>query len=189
MQPTTRFHDSIATPIFQEAYCVFHQPIALHPTDGLFNPNADGRDRAIACLFRWRKFPTRGVFLGLEDRQPLTRLPLEAPILIEPTARWQGLAFQLGEAFLIGLPFRGGTQETHVTGRSDHEKVFDRLALLLAAVVCLLVLWSGGAVDRSLCTIMPKRGERGTPAVRLAARMTAQSSAVRAGRSSWGAKA
>ncbi len=95
MQPTTRFHDRIADPILQEAYFVFHHPIALHPTDRVFNPDSDGRDRAIACLFRWGEFSTRGFFLGLEDRQPLTRIPLEAHILIETTSRWEGIAFQL----------------------------------------------------------------------------------------------
>jgi hypothetical protein len=112
MQPTTRFHDSIANPIFQEAYLVFHHPIALHPTDRVFNPDSDGRDRAIACFLRWRECPTRGCFLGLEDRQPLTRIPLEAHLLIETTTGWEGLAFQLREACIMGLPFIGGTQET-----------------------------------------------------------------------------
>jgi hypothetical protein len=189
MQPTTRFHDRIANPILQEAYFVFHQPIALHPTDRLFNPDSDGRDRTSACLFRGREFPTRGCFLGLEDRPPLTRLPLEAHILIETTARWEGIACQLGEACIMGLPFIGGTQDTQMTGLINHKEVFDRRTLLLAAIVFLLVLWIGWAVERSLRTIMPKRGDSGTPAVRLAASITAKSWAVRAGRSSWCATA
>jgi hypothetical protein len=52
-----------------------------------------------------------------------------------------------------------------VTGLIDHEEVLDRVALLLAAVVVLLVLGIAGAVDRSLSTIMPKRGDRGIPFV------------------------
>ena len=50
------------------------------------------------------------------------------------------------------------TQEAHVTGLIDDEQVFDRVTLLLAAVVFLLALEIGGAVDRSLSAIMPKRG-------------------------------
>jgi hypothetical protein len=184
MQPTTRFHDSIANPILQEAYFVFHHPISLHPTNRVFNPDSDGRDRVIACPLRWREFPTRGFFLGLEDHQPITRVPLEAHILIEPTSGWEGIAFQLSEAFIIGLPFRGGTQETNMTGLIDHEEVFDRLALLLAAVVFLLVLGIGWTVDRSLRTIMPTRGDAGPSLVCLLVRSVANSAAVRAGSSS-----
>jgi hypothetical protein len=66
----------------------------------------------------------------------------------------------------------------------DHEEVFDRMTRLLAAVVCLLGLGIGWAVDRSLSTIMPTRGDKGTPSVRLAASIIAQSSALRAGSSS-----
>jgi hypothetical protein len=114
MQPTTRFQDSIANAFFREAYLVFHHPISLHPTDHVFNPDSDGRNRAIACLLRWCEFPPRGFFLGLEDCQPLTRIPLKAHILIETTSGWEGIAFELSEAFLIGLPFIGGTQETNM---------------------------------------------------------------------------
>ena len=92
MESTTRFHDSIANPILQEAYLIFHHAISLHPTDRVFNTDSDGRDRAIARLLRWGEFPTRGFFLRLGDRQPLTRVPLEAHILIETTAGWEGIA-------------------------------------------------------------------------------------------------
>src|ERR671922_130226 len=103
MQPTTRFHDSIANPILQEAYLVFHHSISLHPTDRVFNTDSDGRDGAITCLLRWGEFPTRGFFLGLEDRQPITCLPLEAHILIETTSGWEAIALQLSEDFIIRL--------------------------------------------------------------------------------------
>jgi hypothetical protein len=45
-----------------------------------------------------------------------------------------------------------------MTGLIDDEEVFDRMALLLATVAFLLVLWIGWAVDRSFSTIMPTRG-------------------------------
>jgi hypothetical protein len=47
-----------------------------------------------------------------------------------------------------------------------------------------LVLWVGGAVNRSRRTSMPHRGATGTPSGRLAARITAKSSAWRAGSNS-----
>jgi hypothetical protein len=120
----------------------------------------------------------------LDDRAPLARIALEPHVLIETAAAWEGIAFQISQAFIMRLPFIGGTQDAHMTGLIDHEEVFDRMALLLAAVVVLLVLGIGWAVDRSLRTIMPKRGDKGTPSVRLAASIIAKSSALRAESSS-----
>ena len=117
----------------------------------------------------------------MNDGDPVEDKALEAHILVEATAVWQGIAFQIRDAFIMHLAFLRGTQEANVTGLIDHEEVFDRMALLLAAVVVLLVLGIGGAVDRSLSTIMPKRGDTGTSSVRLAASNTAKSSALRAG--------
>jgi hypothetical protein len=87
------------------------------------------------------------------------------------------------------LAFHRVTQEAHATGLIDHEEVLDRVALHLTAVVFLLFLGIDGAVDRSRSAIMPKRGGRGTPPVRLAASSTAKASALRAGSSSWCANA
>jgi hypothetical protein len=56
------------------------------------------------------------------------------------------------------LPVIGGTQAAEVTGLIEHEEVLARVARLLAAVVVLLVLGIGGAVDRSRRAIMPTRG-------------------------------
>jgi hypothetical protein len=89
----------------------------------------------------------------------------------------------------VRLPFIGGTREAHMTGLIDDTEVFDRLAVLLATVVVLLVLGIGWAVERALRTLRPTRGDNGRPFVCLAASIPANSSAVRAGRSSWCAKA
>jgi hypothetical protein len=120
---------------------------------------------------------------------PVAYKALEAPILVEATALGHRVALQIRKAFIIRLAFIRGTQEAHGTALIDHEEVFDRVALLLAAGEFLLVLGIGRAVDRPLSTIMPKRGGVGATFVRSAASSTATSSAVRAGRSSWCAKA
>ncbi len=189
MQPTTRVHDGITNAILQEASLVFHHPISLHPTDRVFDTDSDGRDRTIARFLSWGEFPTTGVFLGLVDRDPLASIALEPHILIETTAVWEGIALQIGQACIMRLSFRGGTQEADVTGLLDHKEVFNRVALLLATVVFLLFLGIGRAVDRALGTIMPKGGGVGLTPVRSAASSTAKSSAVRAGSRSWWAKA
>jgi hypothetical protein len=150
----------------------------------MFDPDADRRDGTIGRFLQWTEFSTRGFFHGLHDRDSIARVTLEAHILIETTPPWEGIAFQISQAFIMCLPFIGHTQEADMTGLIDHEEVFDRMALLLAAVVFLLVLGIGWAVDRSLSTIMPKRGDTGTSSVRLAASITASSSAFRAGSSS-----
>jgi hypothetical protein len=159
MQSTTRLHDDIAHAILQEAYLVFHHPIAFHPANGMFNTNSDRRDRTIGRFLRWGEVTPRRFFLRLDDGDPVEDKALEAHILIETTPMREGIALQLSQAFLIGLPFIRGTQEADVTALIDHEEVLDRVAFLLAAVVCLLVLGIGGAVDRSLSAIMPKRGD------------------------------
>jgi hypothetical protein len=134
MQSATRLHNGVANAILQEAYLVFHHPIAFHRTNGVFNADSDRRNRAIGRLLRWGEFTLPRFFL------------------------WQGITLQIGQVHIICLPFIRGTQEANVTGLIDHEKVLDRVALLRAAVVVLLVLGIAGAVDRSLSAIMPKRG-------------------------------
>jgi hypothetical protein len=189
MQATARFHDSVTNAILQEADLVFHDPVAFHPANGMFNPDADGRDSTIGRFLRRGEFTPTGLFLGLDNGDSSEDESLESQILIETTPSGQGVTRQVRQAFIMRLAFIGLTQEAHTTGLIDHEEVFDRVAFLLATVILLLVLWIGWAVDQSLSTIMPKRGDRGTPVVRLAASITAKSSAVRAGRSSWWAKA
>ena len=68
-----------------------------------------------------------------------------------------------------------------MTGLGDHEEVGARVTRLLTAVVVLLVLGIGWTVDGSFRTIMPNRGDKGAPSVRLAANISAHSSALRAG--------
>jgi tetratricopeptide (TPR) repeat protein len=83
----------------------------------------------------------------------------------------------------------GSTQEANLTGFMNHKEVFDRMAFLFAAVVFLLVFWIGWAVERSLRTIMPKRGDVGPSLVGLLVKSVAHSAAVRAGSSSCGPQA
>jgi hypothetical protein len=101
--------------------------------------------------------------------------------VIETTAGRADLARQRREAFRMGFPSIGGTQEAKMASLLDHEAVFARVPLLLAAVVGLLVLGIGWAGARSLRPSMPTRGDNGTPSGRVAASLTAHASAVRAG--------
>ena len=158
MPSTTRLHDGVANAILPEAYLVFDHPIAFHPANGVFNPDADRRNSAIGRVLRWGEFTPTRCFLRLDDGDPGEDKALEAHILVEATAAWQGIALQISQGFIIGLPFIGGTQEANMAGLIDHEEVLERVALLLAAVIFLLLFGIDGAVDRSLSAIMPKRG-------------------------------
>jgi hypothetical protein len=89
MQPTTCFHDGITNPILQEAYLVFHDPMAFHPANGMFNTDADGRDPTIGRFLRRGEFTPTGLFLGLDDGDSGQDESLESQILIETTPSGQ----------------------------------------------------------------------------------------------------
>src|SRR5215207_3979240 len=90
MQATTRFHNGITKAILQEAHCVFHHSVTFHPTNGVFNTNSDGRNTTIGRLLRRGEFPATRCFLGLDNRDARQDKSLEALILIQATAGWQG---------------------------------------------------------------------------------------------------
>ena len=184
MPSTTCLPDDVANTVLQEAYLVFHHARAFYSTPRVFDTDSEGRDCTMGRVFQGGEVTAPWCFRGLEHRDPLASIPLEPPLLIATTAVWEGIALQSGQVCVVGLPCRGGPQTAHRTSLLDHVEVLDRMTLLLAAVVCLLVLGSGWAVERACRTIMPHRGDTGTPTVRLAARLLANSSAWRAGRRS-----
>jgi hypothetical protein len=107
MQATTCFHDGIANPILQQAYLVFHDPVAFHPTNGVFNTESARRHTTIVGFLRWGEIPSTRYFLGLDDRDVLQAASLEPPILIHVAARWQGIASALCAALIRGFAFSG----------------------------------------------------------------------------------
>jgi len=158
MQATTCFHDGVPSPVLQKADLVLHEPVAFHPTNGMCKTDADGGNTAIRRLLRGCEFPSPRFFLGLDDRDVLPVEPLAAPIWRQAAARWQGRASALCQALIRSFAFIGGAQKAYVTGLVDHEEVFERVTLLLAAVIFLLRFGIGRAVDRTFSAIMPTRG-------------------------------
>ena len=138
MQATARFHDSVTNAILQEADLVFHDPVAFHPANGMFDSDADGRAPTIRRFLRGCEFPPTRFLLGLDDRDAGQDESLEAQILIETTAGGQAIALEIRQAFIVGLPFIGGTQEANLTSLIDHEEVFERVTLLFATVIVFL---------------------------------------------------
>src|SRR5215831_7023211 len=121
MQATTRFHDGVANPVLEEADLVFHDPIAFHTANGMFNTNSDRRDTTIGRLLRGSKFAPTGFFLRLDEGDAVEDKTLEAHILGESTAVWQAIAGQIRDHFNMHLAFIRGTQDANVTDLMNHE--------------------------------------------------------------------
>jgi hypothetical protein len=100
MQATTCFHDGITYPILQKTDFVLHDPVAFDPPHGVFNTDSDGGTTTIRRFLRGRQFSSRRFFLGLDDRDVLQAESLEALLLLQPAARWQGIPSQLCQALI-----------------------------------------------------------------------------------------
>jgi hypothetical protein len=100
MQATTGFHDAIPQPVLQETDFVLHDPVAFHSTNNVFNADSNGGNTPIHLLLRGREFSSGRVFLGLNNRDVLQAEALEALILLQTTARWQGIARFLCQTLL-----------------------------------------------------------------------------------------
>lgn len=184
MQPTTCLHDHIPNPILQEADGVLHDPVAFHTANRMFNPNSYGRNPTIHHFLGWSKLPSTWFLLGLEDCDPWQDESLEAFVLIQTAPEGQGIAGHLCHDDIRRSPFTGGTQEANVTCFINQQEVFERVSLLLAAVVFFLLFRIFRPLDRSLGPIVDKRGDGAAFSVLCLASSAANSSAVRAGRRS-----
>jgi hypothetical protein len=100
MQATTCFHDGIPESVLQEADCILDDPVTFHPTDGVFNADSAGGNPTIRGFLRGCQFSSRRCFLGLDARDVLQVKPLGTLILIQTATSWQGIASQLGQAFI-----------------------------------------------------------------------------------------
>jgi hypothetical protein len=166
-----------------------HHPVAFHPTNGVFTTDADGGHTTIGRLLRRGEFPSTRCLLRLADRDAMQEKSLEALVLIEATAGWQGIAGQLCQALISGFPCTGMAQEAHVTGLVDHDEVVARGACLLTTVILWLLLWVFRTLDWSFGPIVKNREEGAEASVGGVVNIAAQSSAVRAGSRSWAARA
>jgi hypothetical protein len=117
----------------------------------VLNPYADGGNTTIRRFLMRGKLSSPRCFLRLDDRDVMQEKSLEALLLVQATAGWQGLACQRCHARIRGFPVRGVTQEAPVTGLVDHEEVVERVAFLLPTVILLRLLrvfgrWMGRSV-------------------------------------------
>jgi hypothetical protein len=113
MQATTRVHDGVPHPIRHETDVVFHDAITFHATNRVFHPHADGGHATMGRLLRRGQCSSRWCVLGLHARHVLQGDPLEAFILIQATAGWQGTSLPVrpGSSQRLSL-HRGGSRNT-----------------------------------------------------------------------------
>ena len=75
MEATTGFHDRVPNPGRQEADGLFHDPVACHPTHGMFDADAAGGDSAEGSRPGGGSSPPRGVCLGGKIVTPWRKTP------------------------------------------------------------------------------------------------------------------
>ena len=114
---------------------------------------------------------------------------LAARLLRETTAGGYGRARQLRHDRIRGFPVTGVTQEADVTGRIEHEEVFQGVTRLLATIILCLIRGLFGALDGSFGPILHTRGGDEGSSDWCGVSLVAKSSAVRAGSSPWSARA
>jgi hypothetical protein len=64
MQATARFHDDVTHAVLQEPDFVFHDPIAFHPTNSVFNAIRVEEMRRLVAFSGGVSSAPRGFFLG-----------------------------------------------------------------------------------------------------------------------------
>ena len=85
----------------------------------------------------------------------------EAQILEQPAARGQRVRRRIGNALIVGATSIGVTQKEDRERGIDQQHVFDRVALVLAAITARLFSRLLRAPDAPFSAIVAKRGEAG----------------------------
>ena len=189
MQRTADFHDQIADADLPEAIGVMDDAAALDATVDVLDPDPATGDAPIGPFLGAREGPTPWLLGGHDDLDVVECEGQEAEILEQPAPRGQGVRGGIGHALIVGAASVSVTEQEDRERRVDQPHVFQRVTLLLPTVIFLLLFGIGRAVDRTFSAIMPKRGVVELPSAECVSNIVANSSAVRAGSSSWSAKA
>jgi hypothetical protein len=140
-------------------------------------------------LLRRGEFPTPRCCLGLDDREARQDKAREALLLIQATAGWQGIASQLGQALLRGVPVIGVAPEAHVTGLVEHAEVVAPVAVLRPTAILWRLLRVLRTLDGACGPLMQPREAGAEASVGGVISRAATSAAVRAGRHAGSAQA
>jgi len=161
MQRTTDFHNEITDACLPEAADVVDDAAALNAAVDVLDAHPSAGDAPIHGFLCAREGPAPW-FAGWHDDFDLAeRERQEAEILEPPTARRQGVRSGLGNPLIVGTARVGLTQkEDHERG-IDQEHVFDRVGLVLAAIIARLLSRILGTLNAPFGPIVAKRGAAG----------------------------
>ena len=81
MQSAASFHDPITEVIFPDAQLIFNNPIAFYATNGMFDPDAQAGNSAIALFLFGSEFFATRLFHGLDHGHVGQSEALKAGIL------------------------------------------------------------------------------------------------------------
>ena len=131
VQPATGFHDLISEPLFPVPTRVLNNPISLHPTDGMLDPNPNLGDSPVVLLVLAGQLLSTGFLLGLNDRDPCNGKTLKPSILEQCASIGQVISGFIRRPFVVFLALASLTQEEDAAwGVGDYD-VLDRVAFFL----------------------------------------------------------
>jgi hypothetical protein len=145
MQSTTRRPARVANAVLQEASPALHPPVACHPTERVFETDAERCERTRGRVRRWRECPAPRCVLGWDAGAPLACHARKAQRVRATTPGGQGIAGPIRQALSRSFPRLGVAQAAQTPGRVAHQPVGGRGALWRAAGGVLRVRWSGRA--------------------------------------------
>jgi hypothetical protein len=165
MQRTADFHDPVADARLPEAAgvmdSVMDHAAALDAAVDVLNAHAAAGDAPIGGFLAAGEGSASGLAGRHDDLHLVQRECLEAQILEQPTARGSRIGGGIRNALIMDTTRGGLTQEENRQHGIDQQYMFDRVALVLAAITARLLRRILGTPDASFGPIRRNRGEAG----------------------------
>ncbi len=110
MQSTGDFHHEIVIEVLSISEQIFDNAASFHPTNDMFNHNANPGNQAIFLFLFCCELLPFGFFLWLKRLDRFGGIPLETRILIERYVFGIRRGFFIGYLFIMAFPFVGLAQ-------------------------------------------------------------------------------
>ncbi len=159
MQATANFQDHLACPRLPETADVVDEAAALDATVHRLDPHPAPCDAPIDRFLRTREgSPPR--LLGRHDDCDLGEHTCQNAQILKPPAPCRpGIRGLISHPLIVGATSGGATAQEDREHRMDQPEVFNRMALVLAAITARLLSWMLGALDAPFGAIVATRGE------------------------------
>src|SRR3990172_5345585 len=119
VQAAASFHDLIWKVIFAGSHLIFDNPIAFHPSDGMFSADAQTGNLAIALFLFSSEFFAARFLHGLDHGHTWHSKALKASILAQAAALRQGQVGLICDFLIVLLSFAGGGKQEDPGLRSE----------------------------------------------------------------------